>query len=60
VRYVAGPAIRVPAGLDRVGLERFRRLVEDELLAATEAAERWAAGGPRPAPDPAHPLPASA
>jgi hypothetical protein len=60
VRYVAGPAIRVPAGLERTGLERFRRLVEDELLAATEAAERWAAGGPRPAPDPAHPLPASA
>jgi lysophospholipid acyltransferase (LPLAT)-like uncharacterized protein len=46
--YVTGPAITVPAGLDRTGLTRYCRLVEDSLGTVTDAAERWAAGGPRP------------
>jgi lysophospholipid acyltransferase (LPLAT)-like uncharacterized protein len=58
--YVAGPAVRVPPGLDRPAMEEYRRLVEDRLLAVTAAAERWAAGGPRPAPELARPLAASA
>jgi lysophospholipid acyltransferase (LPLAT)-like uncharacterized protein len=48
---VMTPPLRVPAGLDRDGLERYRRLLEEHLLHATEAAERWAAGGPPPAAD---------
>ncbi|HXG10493.1 MAG TPA: lysophospholipid acyltransferase family protein [Gemmataceae bacterium] len=40
---VLGPAVRVPAGLDRDGLERYRRLVEECCLAATSEAERRAA-----------------
>jgi lysophospholipid acyltransferase (LPLAT)-like uncharacterized protein len=42
---VAGEAVRVPPGVDREGLEAFRRLTEERLLEATEAAERLAAGG---------------
>lgn len=45
--YVAGAAIRVPPEVDRDGLEHYRRLVEDALLAATADAERLAATGPR-------------
>ena len=48
--YVTGPAIRVPAGLDRAGVTRYCRLTEAALAAVTKAAERWAAGGPRPVP----------
>jgi lysophospholipid acyltransferase (LPLAT)-like uncharacterized protein len=46
---VAGEPIHVPPDLDRDGLERYRRLVEERLLALTDSAERWAAGE-RPAP----------
>ena len=48
--YVAGPSIWVPAGLDRAGTNHYCRQVEDALATVTAAAERWAAGGPRPAP----------
>jgi lysophospholipid acyltransferase (LPLAT)-like uncharacterized protein len=44
---VAGKAIRVPAGVGRDGLEHYRRLVEESMLEATEAAERLAAERPR-------------
>ena len=37
------------ARLNREGLETYRRLVEEQLMSATKAAERWARGGPRPA-----------
>jgi lysophospholipid acyltransferase (LPLAT)-like uncharacterized protein len=43
---VAGKAILVPADVDRDGLEIYRRLVEDAMLAATAEAEKLAAGGP--------------
>jgi lysophospholipid acyltransferase (LPLAT)-like uncharacterized protein len=45
---VLGPAIRVPPRLTRDGLEHYRRLVEEQLLLATDAAERWAKGGVHP------------
>jgi hypothetical protein len=45
---VIGPTLHVPRGLDRAALEHYRRLLEERLLEATAAAERWAAGGPRP------------
>ncbi len=45
--YVAGRAIRVPPDVDRDGLEHYRRLVEDAMLAATADAERLAADAPR-------------
>jgi lysophospholipid acyltransferase (LPLAT)-like uncharacterized protein len=44
---VAAPAIRVPARLDRNGLEHYRQLIEEEMTKATDAAERWAQGGAR-------------
>jgi lysophospholipid acyltransferase (LPLAT)-like uncharacterized protein len=44
---VVGTAVRVPADLDRLALDHYRRLVEESMLAATEAAERLAADGPR-------------
>jgi lysophospholipid acyltransferase (LPLAT)-like uncharacterized protein len=44
---VVGAAIHVPAKLNRAGLERYRCLVEERLLEATEQAERWARGGER-------------
>jgi hypothetical protein len=56
--FVSGPAIRVPAGLDRGGLNWYCRQTEASLGVVTAAAERWAAGGPRPIP--ATPLAASA
>ncbi len=46
---VFAPAIQVPPRLRRDGLEKYTRLVEERLALATEAAERWAQGGPRPA-----------
>jgi lysophospholipid acyltransferase (LPLAT)-like uncharacterized protein len=49
---VVTPALHVPARLNREELEQYRRLVEDWLLAATAAAERWARGGPHPSTDP--------
>ena len=48
--YVTGPTIRVPAGLDRTGTNLYCREVEAALGTVTAAAERWAAGGPRPIP----------
>jgi lysophospholipid acyltransferase (LPLAT)-like uncharacterized protein len=42
---VVSEPIHVPPDLDRRGLERYRRLVEERFLEVTEAAERWAAGG---------------
>jgi lysophospholipid acyltransferase (LPLAT)-like uncharacterized protein len=48
--YVATPALRVPARLDRDALECYRLLFEESLLHATAAAESWAQGGPKPAP----------
>jgi lysophospholipid acyltransferase (LPLAT)-like uncharacterized protein len=46
--YVTGPSIRVPAGLNRDGYNHFARRIEDALGVVIGAAERWAAGGPRP------------
>ena len=43
---VIGEAIQVPSGADRDRLEEYRQLVEQRMLAATEAAEREVAGGP--------------
>jgi lysophospholipid acyltransferase (LPLAT)-like uncharacterized protein len=40
---VVGAPIVVPRDLDRAGLETYRLLVERALLAATGAAEKWAA-----------------
>jgi hypothetical protein len=51
------PPIYVPRRLDRAGLERYRRLVEEQLLWATEAAEHWAAAGTREMPLPLTPPP---
>jgi lysophospholipid acyltransferase (LPLAT)-like uncharacterized protein len=49
---VVAPAVHVPTGLNRTTLEQYRGLVETLLLAATDAAECWAQGGPHPATDP--------
>jgi lysophospholipid acyltransferase (LPLAT)-like uncharacterized protein len=49
VYLIATPALRVPPRLDRNGLERYRRLLEESLLNATAAAESWAQGGAEPA-----------
>jgi lysophospholipid acyltransferase (LPLAT)-like uncharacterized protein len=46
--YVVGPGVRVPEGLGRSGIVRYCRLVEAAIANVTTAAERWAAGGPRP------------
>jgi lysophospholipid acyltransferase (LPLAT)-like uncharacterized protein len=46
-RAVAGPQIRVPPGLDRSGLEHFRRKVEQLLNRLTDEAEAWAESGTR-------------
>ena len=40
---VLGEPIHIPPDLDRAGLEHYRALVEAQLLAATQAAEQWAA-----------------
>ena len=42
---VAGRSVRVPAEVDREGLDHFRGLVEERMREATEAAERLAAEG---------------
>jgi lysophospholipid acyltransferase (LPLAT)-like uncharacterized protein len=54
---VAMPRVCVPRRLDRAELERYRRLVEEQMLWATEAAERWAAAGTRTMPPPLTPPP---
>jgi lysophospholipid acyltransferase (LPLAT)-like uncharacterized protein len=49
--FVAGEAVRVPPDVGREGLEHFRRLAEQRMCEATEAAERIAQGqGGRSAP----------
>jgi lysophospholipid acyltransferase (LPLAT)-like uncharacterized protein len=50
-RAVVAAPVHVPARLNRAGLEEYRRLVEERFLAATDAAERWARGGPDPRTD---------
>jgi len=50
--FVTGPAMHVPTGLDRAGLERYCRQTEAALAVVNAAAARWAAGGPRPVPAP--------
>jgi hypothetical protein len=44
-RAVAGPRIRIPADLDRAGLERCRLSVECLLNRLTTEAENWAQTG---------------
>jgi lysophospholipid acyltransferase (LPLAT)-like uncharacterized protein len=39
---VFAPPVHVPAGLDRVGLGQYRRLIEERMLEATDSAEQWA------------------
>lgn len=46
-RAVVSPEISVPAGLDRAGVEQWRRYVEQVLNRLTDAAEDWAASGRR-------------
>jgi lysophospholipid acyltransferase (LPLAT)-like uncharacterized protein len=45
---VVAPALFVPKRLDREKLEYYRNLLEERLLSATLAAEKWAEDGPRP------------
>jgi lysophospholipid acyltransferase (LPLAT)-like uncharacterized protein len=49
---VVGESVRVPAEVDRDGIEDYRRLIEGRMLQATAAAERLALGdrprGPHP------------
>ncbi len=46
-RAVMSPAITIPSGLDREGLERCRLRVEQTLLRLTHVAEDWAVTGRR-------------
>lgn len=46
-RAIIGPAIQVPAGLERDELETQRAHIESVLETITRAAEEWAAGGHR-------------
>src|SRR5205085_11486274 len=50
---IFAPAIHVPRGLNRAQLESYRRLVEERMRAASDAAERWAATGAKPRRAPA-------
>jgi lysophospholipid acyltransferase (LPLAT)-like uncharacterized protein len=45
---VVSEGVAVPPVLTRHELEDYRSRVEEHFLRLTEAAERWAAGGPRP------------
>jgi lysophospholipid acyltransferase (LPLAT)-like uncharacterized protein len=47
VRIVVGPRIRVPADLDRDGIEQQRRQVEAVMNRLTDEAEEWALSGDR-------------
>jgi lysophospholipid acyltransferase (LPLAT)-like uncharacterized protein len=44
---IVGPAVRIPDGLDRGGLERYRRQTEQLLERLTREAETWAETGNR-------------
>jgi lysophospholipid acyltransferase (LPLAT)-like uncharacterized protein len=46
---VVGQALPVPPGLDRQQMERYRVLLEEQMLSLTAAAERWAETGTEPA-----------
>ena len=46
-RAILGPALQMPAELDRDGVEHYRREVEHQLNALTNVAEDWAASGGR-------------
>ncbi len=46
-RCVISPEIHVPPGLDRGGLDHFRRQIERLMNRLTEEAEAWAASGRR-------------
>jgi lysophospholipid acyltransferase (LPLAT)-like uncharacterized protein len=52
---VVSEAITVPPGLTRGELEGYRLRVEEHFQRLTEAAERWAEGGPRPLRPPMFP-----
>jgi lysophospholipid acyltransferase (LPLAT)-like uncharacterized protein len=43
---VVGEAVRVPAEVDRAGVEHYRQLVEGRMLQATDTAERLAVADP--------------
>jgi lysophospholipid acyltransferase (LPLAT)-like uncharacterized protein len=47
---VMGTPIYVPPGLNRKALEQYRLSAEDQLRRLTDAVERWAHEGVRPAP----------
>lgn len=44
-RAIASPAMQIPAGLDRDGVESYRLQVENVLNCLTNAAEQWAESG---------------
>ena len=46
-RVVTGPALHMPADLDRAEVERYRRQLEQHLESLTTLAERWAHSGSR-------------
>lgn len=46
-RAIIGPALQMPATLDREGVEHYRRELEQMLNRLTELAERWAETGGR-------------
>lgn len=48
--YVFGSSIQIPPELNRAGIKSQCQVVEKALASVTEAAERWATGGPRPIP----------
>ncbi|MCA9099813.1 MAG: DUF374 domain-containing protein [Planctomycetales bacterium] len=46
-RTIVGPPLRIPAGLDRAGIEHYRRHVERVMTRLTAEAEAWATSGRR-------------
>lgn len=46
-RAIVGPALQMPADLDREGVEHYRREVEYQLNTLSTVAEEWAASGHR-------------
>jgi lysophospholipid acyltransferase (LPLAT)-like uncharacterized protein len=51
---ITASAIHVPPNINREQVEEYRRLVEQQLLKASEAAEAWAQRGIRPSPKQFH------